>query len=282
MRNPYLGKEAQDVLVPAQKPKRVLIAGGGVAGLEAACILKQRGHQPVVYEASDELGGQFVTAGKAPRKMEMKDAALSYGEKAKRLGILIHLNTPVDASLITEGSWDEVILAIGAEPIHLSIPGADQEHVYKSHDILNGKATASGHVAVIGGGLVGVETAEYLSEQGAAVTVIEMLDGVAKDLGALRKICVMESLYMHHIETVVNTSVKAVVENGVLVENEGVEQVIPCDSVVMAVGARARDHEALTEACEKKQIPYHIIGDAKKARRALQAIAEAHETARSL
>ena len=109
-----------------------------------------------------------------------------------------------------------------------------------------------------------------------------MLDGVAKDLGALRKICVMESLYMHHIETVVNTSVKAVVENGVLVENEGVEQVIPCDSVVMAVGARARDHEALTEACEKKQIPCHIIGDAKKARRALQAIAEAHETARSL
>ena len=86
-----------------------------------------------------------------------------------------------------------------------------------------------------------------------------MLDGVAKDLGALRKICVMESLYMHHIETVVNTLVKAVVENGVLVENEGVEQVIPCDSVVMAVGARARDHEALTEACEKKQIPYHII-----------------------
>lgn len=117
----------------------------------------------------------------------MKDAALSYGEKAKRLGILIHLNTPVDASLITEGSWDEVILAIGAEPIHLSIPGADREHVYNSHDILNGKATASGHVAVIGGGLVGVETAEYLSEQGTAVTVIEMLDGVAKDLGALRK-----------------------------------------------------------------------------------------------
>ncbi|MCB6603612.1 NAD-binding protein, partial [Erysipelatoclostridium ramosum] len=77
----------------------------------------------------------------------------------------------------------------------------EREIVYNSHDILNGKATASGHVAVIGGGLVGVETAEYLSEQGAAVTVIEMLDGVAKDLGALRKICVMESLYTHHIET---------------------------------------------------------------------------------
>ena len=92
----------------------------------------------------------------------------------------------------------------------------------------------------------------------------------------------MESLYTHHIETIVSTSVKAVVENGVLVEKEGVEQVIPCDSVVMAVGARARNHEALTDACEKKQLPYHIIGDAKKARRALQAIAEAHAVARSL
>ena len=282
MRNPYLGKEAQDQLIPAQKPKRVLVAGGGVAGLEAACILKQRGHMPVVYEASDTLGGQFVTAGRAPRKEEMKAATQSYGEKAKRLGVEIHLQTPVTALLIADGSWDEVILAIGAEPIHLRISGADRPNVYNSHDILNKKVKAEGHVAVIGGGLVGVETAEFLSEQGCQVTVIEMMDAVAKDLGALRKICVMESLYMHHIETVVNTSLKAVSEHGILVEQEGCEKEIVCDSVVMAVGAKARDHEALVQACESKQLPYHIIGDAKQARRALQAIAEAHEIARQL
>ena len=164
----------------------------------------------------------------------------------------------------------------------MRIPGADRSNVYNSHDILNKKVKAEGHVAVIGGGLVGVETAEFLSEQGCQVTVIEMMDAVAKDLGALRKICVMESLYMHHIETVVNTSLKAVSEHGILVEQEGCEKEIVCDSVVMAVGAKAREHEALVQACESKQLPYHIIGDAKQARRALQAIAEAHEIARQL
>lgn len=283
LRNPYLGKEAQDILQPAKHQKKVLIAGGGVAGLEAACILKERGHEPIVYEASDHLGGQFMTAGKAPRKDEMLQAAVSYGEKAKRLGVEIHMNEAVTQELIKELKPDEVILAIGAEPICLPIPGKDAAHVYQSHDVLNGIVKPSGRCVVIGGGLVGVETAEYLKDAGCNnITIVEMLDEVAKDLGSLRKICVMESLYMNQINSIVNAKVIAIHPNEVIIEKEGKEESVPCDSVIMAVGSKARNHEALSKVCEELSITCHIIGDAKKARRALQAIAEAHAVARAL
>lgn len=283
LRNPYLGKEAQDVLHPAKHKKKVLIAGGGVAGLEAACILKERGHEPVVYEAGNHLGGQFLTAGKAPRKNEMKEAALSYGEKAKRLGVEIHMNQKVSDELIKEIKPDEVIIAIGAEPISLPIPGADGKQVYQSHDVLNGMTETNGHCVVIGGGLVGVETAEYLKAHGCEnVTIIEMLDEVAKDLGSLRKICVMESLYMNQINSIVNAKVTEILPDGVMIEKDGKEEKVLCDSVIMAVGSKARNHETLSKACEELSIPYHIIGDAKQARRALHAIKEAHEVARAL
>ena len=283
LRNPYLGKEAQDVLHLAQHKKKVLIAGGGVAGLEAACILKQRGHEPIVYEASDHLGGQFLTAGKAPRKNEMMEAAISYGEKAKRLGVEMHMNQKVSDELIKEVKPDEVIIAIGAEPISLPIPGADGKQVYQSHDVLNGMAEMNGHCVVIGGGLVGVETAEYLKAHGCEqITIIEMLDEVAKDLGPLRKICVMESLYMNQINSIVNAKVTSILPDGVMIEKEGKEEKIPCDNVIMAVGSKARKHEALTAVCEERSIPYHVIGDAKQARRALHAIKEAHKVAREL
>lgn len=283
LRNPYLGRETEDVLHPAKTSKKVLIAGGGIAGLEAACILKQRGHEPVVYEASDGLGGQFVTAGKAPRKEEMLEAALSYGEKAKRLGVKINLNTKADEALIEQEKPDEVIIAIGADPIKLPIKGADLSHVYASHDVLNEAVEPVGTCVVIGGGLVGVETAEYLKENKQLdVTIVEMQEAVAKDLGALRKICVMESLYKNQIKTVVNATVKSIKEHSVIIEKEGKEESIQCDSVIMAVGSKARDHKELTDICEKLSIPCHIIGDAKQARRALQAIKEAHDIARAI
>ena len=109
-----------------------------------------------------------------------------------------------------------------------------------------------------------------------------MLDEVAKDLGSLRKICVMESLYMNQINAIVNAKVTSILADGVMIEKEGKEEKIPCDNVIMAVGSKARKHEALTAICEEQSIPYHVIGDAKQARRALHAIKEAHEVAREL
>lgn len=280
MRNPYVGKEAEAELRITTTPKKVLIAGGGLAGLEAACILKQRGHEPIVYEESDRLGGQFITAGKAPRKEEMLEAARSYGEKAKRLGVELHLETKLTPELIALSDADEVIIAIGSQPIVLPIKGA--ERALQSHDVLEGRIVPQGNCVVIGGGLVGAEVAEYLSEKGHHVCIVEQLDEIAKDLGALRKICVLESLYMHQIEQRTNTTCKAIEEHGILVEYQGKEEHLEADSVIMAVGSKSRATQALEEACKKANLPCHIIGDAKQARRALHAIHEANEIARGI
>lgn len=282
LRNPALGREAEYALSKTDKPKKVLIAGGGVAGLEAALTLKRRGHHPILCEASDSLGGQFRLAGMAPRKEEMKDAAIAMGEAAKRENVDIRLSTPVTPELIDEVKPDEVILAIGSEPIMPNIPGIGLPHVTNSHDILAGRATASGNVVVVGGGLVGLEVAEHLAEGNNSITVVEMLDEVAKDLGYLRKICVMESLYMKGIKTITGAKCVEIKENAVVIEKDNKTEEILCDAVVIAVGAKSRSTDELVEYCKAHNIPCHIIGDAVRARRALNATAEAAAVARAV
>lgn len=282
MRNPLLGREAEYALVQTETPKKVLVAGGGVAGLEAAMTLKRRGHNPIVCEAADTLGGQFALAGAAPRKEEMKEAALWMGEQAMREGVEIRLNTPITKELIEEIKPEEVIVAIGASPMSLNIPGGNLTHVTNSHDVLAGRKAVNGNVVIIGGGLVGLEVAEYLHEKADEITVVEMLDEVAKDLGPLRKICVMENLYTSGIKTVTNAKCIEIKENAVVVERMGEIEEIPCDSVVVAIGARARSSEDIKEYCKQKNIPCHVVGDAVRARRALNAVAEANEAARNI
>lgn len=282
MRNPALGREAEFVINKTDNPKNVLIVGGGVAGLEAAIELKDRGHNPILCEASDSLGGQFVLAGAAPRKEEMKEAAIAMGEMAKRKGVEIKLSTPVDAEVIKDINPDEVIIAAGAEPIKLNVPGANLPHVTNSHDILAGKAKVNGDIVVIGGGLVGLEVAEYLSGNVNKITVVEMLNEVAKDLGQLRKICVMESLYHEGIKTITEAKCVEIKEKSIVIDKNGVVEEVPCDSVIVAIGARSRNFESISDYCKENNIPYHVIGDAVRARRALNCIEEASEVALSL
>ena len=206
-----------------------------MSGLEAAINLKDIGHNPIVCEASDSLGGQFVLAGAAPRKGEMKEAAISMGEMAKRKGIEIRLSTVVTPKVIEEINPDVVIVAVGSEPINLKVPGADLENVTNSHDVLSGKVNISGKVVIIGGGLVGLEVAEYISGKADKITVIEMLDQVAKDLGQLRKICVMENLFAESINTITNAKCIEIKESSVVIDNKGSIEEIECDSVVVSI-----------------------------------------------
>ncbi|MCR1950961.1 NAD(P)/FAD-dependent oxidoreductase [Clostridium sp. DSM 100503] len=282
MRNPALGREAEFVIKKAENPKNVLIVGGGVAGLEAAIELKDRGHNPILCEASNSLGGQFVLAGAAPRKEEMKEAAIAMGEMAKRKGVEIRLSTPVTTEVIKEINPDEVIIAAGAEPIKLNVPGADLPHVTNSHDILAGKSKVNGDAVVIGGGLVGLEVAEYLSGNVDNITVVEMLNEVAKDLGQLRKICVIENLYHEGIKTITEAKCIEIKEKSIVIDKNGEIKDVPCDSVIVAIGARSRNFEEISDYCKENNIPYHVIGDAVRARRALNCIEEASEVARKI
>ena len=282
LRNPALGKENEYRISKTKEPKTVLIAGGGMAGMEAADVLYARGHHPVLCEASDRLGGQFLLAGEAPRKLEMKLAAMSKGEQITRRGVDVRLNAPVTPALIEELKPDVVINAIGALPIIPPIPSINLPHVKNSHEILGGKASVEGNVVVIGGGLVGLETAEYLSDKGCKVTVVEMLEGLGTDLGTTRKVCVMENLYMEGVTQMPNCKCLEITTDGVVVDNGGEKQTISCDYVVAAVGVHSADFSSEEALCREKGIPVYTIGDAEKPRRAIDATADAARIAREI
>ncbi len=275
MRNPSVGREAEfAALKPAAQPKKVLVVGGGVGGMEAAVMTKKLGHDVTIAEASDHLGGQLILAGKAPRKEEMEIAVLQRADQIQRAGVEVDLNAKVDAAYLDAYKPDAVICAIGASPAKLEIPGIDGKQVYTAPEVLSGEKIAKGAAAVVGGGLVGLEVAEYVRKAGGPVTVIEMLDEVAKDVGPGRKADIMVNIQMAGIETVTNAKCVRISEDGVTVDIKGEEKLIPADSVIIAIGSKANDASWLADYCGKKNIPCKVIGDAVKARRALQAIHE--------
>lgn len=251
----------------------------GIAGLEAAIILKKRGHLPILCEATDQLGGQFLTAGMAPRKEEMKEAAQRMARKAERLGVEIRMNTKVTPEVIAEVKPHTVFNAIGSEPVIPKIQGVEKSFVVNSHDVLNGKVTLSGNIVVIGGGMVGMEVAEYLAERGCKVTDLEMMKEYCMDMGSARKFCVEESIARSGIQAVTSVTVKEIQDGKVIGEKDGEKTEYPCDCAVIAVGARSRCGEDLKKAAYENGCGYMVIGDAGMARRALNATREAMDAA---
>lgn len=279
LRNPAVGREAECKIEKAKKSETVLIAGGGIAGLEAAIVLQQRGHHAIVCEASDKVGGQFFTAGEAPRKAEMKEAVVAMGKKAKRLGVEIRLNTPVTKELIAEIKPHTVFNAIGAVPLIPKIPGVNLPHVVNSHDVLNGNVQVNGNVVVIGGGMVGMEVAEYLAERGSKVTDLEMMKEYCADMGMARKFCVDESIAEAGIKVVTEVMVTAIEEGKVIGQKDGATVEYPCDYAVMAIGSKSRCGKEIEEGAREHGAGYMVIGDAGMARRALDAVREAFDAA---
>ena len=275
MRNPNIGHEAEHTFTKTENPKHVWIVGGGVGGMEAAKVLKELGHEPEIFEASDHLGGQFIIAGKAPGKKEMEDAAIEMAKQTERI-CKIHLNTKVTPEMIEEKKPDHVIIATGALPIALRLDGEDQIHHVQTNDVLMGKEKLSGYIAIIGGGLVGLEAADYLATQGCKVTVLEMKDKIGADLGSLRQIAVMMKMNQLKVELKSSSKVNSLSKEGVVLESG---QTIPCEHVVYAVGSKSVDNSELCSMMDKLSIPYQIVGDAKAARRALNAIEEGYYAA---
>jgi NADPH-dependent 2,4-dienoyl-CoA reductase/sulfur reductase-like enzyme len=278
-----VGREKEYVLKPTASPKKVAVIGGGMGGMEVAITLKARGHKPILIEENDHLGGQFIMAGLAPRKEEMRDAAISRGDQTIRAGVDVRLNTSADAALLDKIGPDAIVNATGSIPITLNIPGSDGPNVYSSFDVLSGRATLNKKaVAVVGGGLVGLEVAEFLAAKGCDVTVIEMLDAVGKDIGQGRSLNVMEGIAMAGIKQRVGTKCISISPKGVHAHCVDGDTDIAADAVVIAVGSKPRDTDWLDAYSKQKGIPYYVIGDAAKPRRAIDAIHEAAEVARSI
>ena len=260
------GEEATMSILPASESKHVVIVGAGIAGLEAARVAAIRGHKVDVYEKSDKVGGQINIAAVPPRKDEILRAIEYYNTILPGLGVAIHLNT--EATKQVMNAADAVIVAVGAHDMMLPIPGADSANVVSSWDVLAGTASVSGHCAVIGGGLVGTETAEYLLEKGCSVSIIEMLDRIANGESSTILPTIMADFRAHNVQQYVSTKVSAI-EPGCVKATQGENEItIPCDMVVMAVGSRKNilDVEGIT-------VPIYYAGDCSGERTA--SIAEA-------
>lgn len=283
MRNPALLEEASFDMTPVPHPKKVLVAGGGIAGMEAADVLKKRGHIPVLCEASGALGGQFMLAGAAPRKQDFQRAAIMAAKNVEDQGIEIRLNTTVTPELIREEKPDAVILAIGSSPMVPPIRVAEGAKVFDSHKVLAGEKVPTGKAVIIGGGLVGMEVAEYLAARGSSVTVVEMKDSVLGELGQLRKIAIQMSMAQEDITTLLKCTCKEIQQDQVVVDCEGVEKCIQAEYVVMAVGSRPNSTDSLQDVCKELNIPCTLVGDALAAPRlAMNAIHEAFIAAYNL
>ena len=234
------GNESTVSIRPGEGPKKVAVVGAGIAGLEAARVAAKRGYEVTVYDKARQMGGQILIAAVPPRKSEILRAIEYYEQILPMLGVSIRLGHSPDAAVLNQA--DAVIAAVGAVNMTLPVPGADFKKVVSAWDILAKEQTVSGHCAVIGGGLVGTETAEYLLEQGCSVSMIEMLDQVAAGESSTILPLIEKDFQEHNVTQYTQTKVTGITPQGVTAvhtqTNETIE--IPCDYVVMAVGSKKR------------------------------------------
>lgn len=264
------GDEATIFIKPAEEKKHVVIVGAGIAGLEAARVAAVRGHQVDVYEKADHAGGQIHLAAVPPRKREILRSVEYFEKILPELGVTIHLNTECTKEIMNDA--DAVIVAVGAHDFILPVPGADNENVVSSWDVLSGKEEVKGHCAIIGGGLVGTETAEYVLEKGCQVSVIEMLDQIANGESSTILPIIMKDFAQHDVKQYVNTKVNRIVNEGKTIlatdTKEGKEISINCDTIIMAVGSKKNELDT-----EGVTVPVYYVGDCSGDRTA--SIAEA-------
>jgi 2,4-dienoyl-CoA reductase-like NADH-dependent reductase (Old Yellow Enzyme family)/thioredoxin reductase len=288
--NTAAGREREMAIVRAEAPKRVVVAGGGPAGLEVARVAALRGHEVTLYEKEEKLGGQVNLASVAPFKQEISQVIKYLSHQAKKAGVTVELGKELTPELVDELKPDVVIVATGAAPARpKGIPGIDKESVITAWDVLGGKAAGAAKSAVIiGGGLAGCETADFMADtsdnlaaESTDVTILEMLDDVATDGVAAPRHLLLERLRAKRVRILTNAEVKEILDDGVVFVRNGQEESIRgVEHVVLAMGAMPLDN--LSEAIKDKVAEVHVIGDAKEPRRVLEATASAAEIGRMI
>ena len=276
--NPLTGYETVTKVEPAAKGRRVLVIGGGPGGLEAARVAKERGHDVILFEQGAELGGQYITAGCPPHKSAVKEAAIHMGYRAMKAGVDVRLYTKATPDRIKKANPDVIIVATGSEPVIPPIPGVDGENVFEARSLIRGERfMRAGKVAVIGGGLVGLEAADLLVEQGKQVTIIEMLDSIGKELEMYIRPYFMQVIEENQIAVHVNSTCTAINPNSITIEKDGAKLDIEADAVVLATGARSDAGKVFEMAQQFGEC--YAIGDAKSVGNVLDAIWQGHEVA---
>ena len=276
--NPQAARERVTAYAPVLRQKKVLIVGGGVAGCEAARVLAIRGHLPVLYEKGSRLGGNLLPGGAPEFKEDDLALARWYADELARLRVPVYLNTVLTRSQILEQDFDALIIATGSTPKVFSL--GDDDRVYTAAQVLLGETDCGRETVVVGGGLVGCETALWLAQHGKKVTIVETLDGLMAANGPL---ChanrdMLEALLPFQGVTVVTGAEVKCYRNGVLsLAAAGRGREIPCDSVILAVGYREED--SLYRELEFDVPELYLLGDARKVSNIMYAIWDAFEVA---
>ena len=273
------GYENTRSIQPAAQKKKIAVLGGGPAGLEAARVAALRGHDVTLFEKTTTLGGQLNIACVPPRKEEMRRAAQDLIHAVCNAGVHLCIGQTRTAEQLKDAGFEAVINAVGAHSAAPRIPGIDSVNVADAWKVLAGEQQVYGTVAVIGGGMVGCETAEYLAARGCKVSVIEMMDKIAAGESSTILPTLLENYKTYGVEQYPSHKVKEFRMDAVVCENkDGAEVTIPCDYIVLAMGARSNEFDAA--ALEAASIPVYSIGDAAgKAADISNAIRTGYDTA---
>lgn len=273
------GYENTRSIQPAAQKKKIAVLGGGPAGLEAARVAALRGHGVTLFEKTTSLGGQLNIACVPPRKEEMRRAAQDLIHAVCNAGVHLCMGQTRTAEQLKDAGFEAVINAVGAHSAAPRIPGIDSVNVADAWKVLAGEQQVYGTVAVIGGGMVGCETAEYLAARGCKVSVIEMMDKIAAGESVTILPTLLENYKTYGVEQYPSHKVKEFRMDAVVCENkDGAEVTIPCDYIVLAMGARSNEFDAA--ALEAAGIPVYSIGDAAgKAADISNAIRTGYDTA---
>jgi 2,4-dienoyl-CoA reductase (NADPH2) len=307
--NPKAGHEKETAVEKTKAAKKVMVVGGGAAGMSAALSAREKGHNVTLCEKGSRLGGQLYLASAPPGRAEFAELAKDLEYQVALSTINVVLDQCVDEALFDHEKPDAVILATGALPIKPPIPGVELPHVVQAWEVLQETAVIGRRVVIIGGGAVGVETALFLAEKGTLspqalkfllvnraedpedlyelatrgtkdIVVIEMIDKMGKDIGKTTRWGILQDLSRQGIETRATTKALEITETCVKVEMDGKIEEIPADTVVLAAGAAS--YNPLQKFVEKQGIPCRVIGDATRVALAFDAVHQGFEAGRTV
>jgi 2,4-dienoyl-CoA reductase (NADPH2) len=263
---------------PARRPKKIVVIGAGPAGLEAARVLEAMGHSVILFEKTDQIGGQINLAALPPGKDEFKEVIRFYNRALSHGKVNLRLGLEADPDKILAEEPDEVIVATGSVPLEPDIPGINNPSVTTAHELLAGRTKAGRSAVVLGGGNIGLETANYLLSQGTRVTVIEMGQKVGQDLGPGRRYLLMRRLRELKLKRLVRCKIRRIHADRVSYVREekngerSHQELTGVETFVNALGVRPMDQLALDlEGIDRSVV---LIGDALSPGKILDAVCE--------